>query len=226
MMSYSQAKHSEQLELANGAGKPAHVSDTRTFVEEAAKSFAGMEGFDSLLGQLEMLATQPGIQVAEFVSNPEVPEDLWKQLNRVCYGGTPLQYRKEILSKSQHSDRLFDPGILPYALYEVSRDISDLEVARKRHEYLQPVAVRPSDKATLEKSYKKYDRDSFELFQLQELQTARTDAPTVQYNVGCIIFGNFPDIMHTWSRMWREMEPHTMKQMREIMQKMVRKWLN
>ena len=63
MMSYSQVKHSEQLELANGAGKPAHVSDTRTFVEEAAKSFAGMEGFDSLLGQLEMLATQPGIQV-------------------------------------------------------------------------------------------------------------------------------------------------------------------
>jgi len=217
LVSYSALKHDERLQLANGPGKAAHPSDVRTFVDDISKMFAGMEGFDALLEQLLLLANEPTTTLTAFRNNGAIPDDLWRQMARFCYTGAPNQYRKDVLSQSQHAERLFDPGVMAYALYEVSRDISDLEATRRKYEYLQPVAARPADTAMLVRAYKKFERDSFELFQLGELQTAKTDAPTIQYRVGCTIFSNFGDIANTWSKSWRATEPHTMVQMRQMM---------
>ena len=96
---------------------------------------------------------------------------------------------------------MFDKGRLAYILYETALDISDLEAAKKKAAYLQAIAVRPNDKAMLERAFKKFKRDSFELFQLQELRTARTEEAEVQYRVGSILFSNFSELASTWSRL-------------------------
>ena len=147
LTAYSNIKNEERLEMVNGAGQPAHVTDVCVFAEEVAKNFVLMEGFEPLCEQLEQRKTRPSLTYEEFVSNGEIPEDLWKQFGRHLYGGTPLQYRKEVLAKSDYSSRMFDKGRPAYILYETALDISDLEAAKKKAVYLQAIAVWPNDKA-------------------------------------------------------------------------------
>ena len=76
---------------------------------------------------------------------------------------------------------MFDKGRLAFILYETALDISDLEAAKKKAVYLQAIAVRPNDKVMLEQAFKKFKRDSSELFKLKELRTARTEEAEVQH---------------------------------------------
>ena len=118
-----------------------------------------------------------------------------------------------MLSQSKYKKRLFDPGIMIYALYESSTNISDLEASQKRCTYQQPVCVRPNDKKRMVASYRQFERDLFELYQLRELETARTEAHEVQCRIGSALFSNYPDISHKWSQMWAATEANDMPQM-------------
>ena len=217
---FSHLKCEEKIELMNGASKPAHVSDTATYVGEVAKVFVGMEGYEALQQQIELRKLNPNMDAIKFTTNDDVPLDLWKQYSRLLYGGMPLQYRKEVLAKSQFKDELFEPGVMAFALFQVSLDISDLEASRKRYEYQQPTPVRPNDKPMMERAFAQYERDPFELLQLQELATAKTTAPDKQYEVGTILFSNYPDLAHRWSRMWESYDTQDMHAMRKMMQEM------
>ena len=216
----SHMKSDEKLELVNGAGRPAHVSDVARYLEEQAKPLAAMAGYEELAAMLDTMRERPGIPVGDFtdIFLSEVPEDVARHHSRLCYGGIPQQYKKEVLSQSKHKKRLFDPGIMIYALYESSTNISDLEASQKRCKYQQPVCVKPNDKKRMVASYRQFERDSFELYQLRELGTARTEAHEVQYRIGSALFSNYPDISHKWSQMWAAAEAKGMPQMRGMMQ--------
>jgi len=217
---FSHLRSEEKLELADGNDKPAHVFDVGRYLEEQAKPLAGMEGYESLAAQLEIRRVRPEITVDDFTENfcIQVPEDVARHHSRLCYGGIPTQYKRDILSQSQYKQRLFDPGVMIFALYEASVNVSDLEASKKRCAYQQPVAVRPNDKQMLLASYKKYERESFELFQLRELGTARTNPWEVQYRIGSALFCNYPDISHRWSRIWSDTSDKNMHTMRAMMQ--------
>ena len=217
---YSHLKCEEKLELINGVDKPAHVSDTAAFVGEVTNVFAAMEGYEPLRQQIGLRKSQPEMTLQQFTTNADIPLDLWKQHSRLLYGGMPLMYRKEVLAKSQYASQLFEPGVMAFALFHVSVDVSDLEASRKRFEYQQPGAIRPNDKAMMESSYRQYERDSFELFHLQELATARTPAPDKQCEVGTMLFSNYPDLAYKWSRKWESSETKDMTAVREMMQEM------
>ena len=73
LTAYSNIKNEERLEMVNGAGQPAHVTDVCVFAEEVAKNFVLMEGFEPLCEQLEQRKTRPSLTYEEFANNGEIP---------------------------------------------------------------------------------------------------------------------------------------------------------
>ena len=217
---FSQLKSDERLELANGTSKPAHLSDVARYLDEQTKPFVGMPGYEPLAAVLEGRKERPDMTAQEFEHEfiATVPEDVGRHFARLCYGDIPQQYKKEVMSQSKYKKRLFDPGVMPFALYEISVNVSDLDTAQKRCAYLQPTPVKPNDKQMLEASYKRYEKDSFELFQLRELGTARTEPHEVQYRIGSALFCNYPDISHRWSQLWVAAETRNMTLIHTMMQ--------
>ena len=123
-----------------------------------------------------------------------------------------------MLSKSKYAKILFDPGVLPFALYATAVDIGDRDATRKKLMYQEVVSARPNDKATMERSFRTFDRSSVELLQLQELGSARGTSPArMQYNAGIVIFTNYSDISQEWSKLWKEGAP-IMPPMLQMMQ--------
>ena len=217
---FSHLKSDEKLEQERGYEKPPHVFDAARYLEEQAKPLVGMEGYEPLAAMLEVRKVRPDIDVGEFTDlyRETVPEDVGRHHSRLCYEGISSQCKKEVLSQSRYKHRLFDPGIMPFALYEVSLDVSDLEASQKRCDYQKPIAVRQTDKPMLMAGFKQFERNSFELYQLRELGTARTSPQEVQYMIGSALFSNYPDISHKWSRLWGEAANKSMEAMRGMMQ--------
>ena len=219
---FSHIRCDEKLEVIYGADKPAHVYDTAAYCGEVAKFFVGMEGHSALQSQLDMRRIRPDMDIKAFVTNDDIPLDLWKHYARLLYGGVTTQYKKEVLSKSKHGKQLFDAGTMAYALYQISTDVNDYEATRRKLEYQQPVAIRPNDKPRLEAAFRQFERSSFELMQLRELGSARTAPHTMQYRAGNTIFSNYCELSHSWARMWgdRDEEDRDMAQMRKMMEEM------
>jgi len=151
-------------------------------------------------------------------TEPQYPQT-WAGSTHDCehYGGISSQCKKAVLSQSHYmyKHRLLDPGItfMPFALYALSLDVSDLEASQKRCDYQQPIAVRPTDKPMLMASLRNFERDSFghELYHLRELGTSSADPEEVQYQIGTALFSNYPDISHKWSRLWSEASEKSMQ---------------
>jgi len=93
-------------------------------------------------------------------------------------------YKNNVLSKSKYAKVLFDPGVLLFALYATAVDIGNRDATRKKLMYQEVVSARPNDKATMERSFRTFDRNSFELLQLQELGSARGTPARMQHNAG------------------------------------------
>ena len=52
----------------------------------------------------------------------------------------------------ENTKTLFDPGVLPFTMYETALKISDRDATRKKLAYLelQPTGIRPNDKPRME----------------------------------------------------------------------------
>ena len=217
----SHLKCNEKLETVNGPSRPAHVYDVMTFVDETTKVLVGLPGYESMQEQLELRRKTPALTLDAFAENAGVQTEEWKQQSRLIYQGVPSQYKKDVLAKSRYAKRLFDPGVLVFALYETALNISVRDATRKKLSYLEIHPVRPNDKNRMEVAHKSFERNSFELLQLRELGSAHAEISpqTMQYNTGMVLYSNYSDLTHDWARIWKEGE-QSMDSMAGMMQHM------
>ena len=89
LTAYSNIKNEERLEMVNGAGQPAHVTDVCVFAEEVAKNFVLMEGSEPLCEQLEQRKTRPSRTYEEFVNNGDPRESLEKIRSALVWWYSP-----------------------------------------------------------------------------------------------------------------------------------------
>ena len=117
MSVFSNLKSSEKLETVYGPGRPAHVHDVMTYIDETTKALVGMQGYEAMQTQMELRKHDAALELEMLTDrdNAAVQTDEWKQQTRLLYQGIPSQYKKDVLSKSRYAKVLFDPGVLPFA---------------------------------------------------------------------------------------------------------------
>ena len=154
MSVFSNFKSSEKLETVHGSGRPAHVHDVMTYIDETTKALVGIPGYEAMQEQMELRKHDAALELDTLRDNAEIQGDEWKQQTRLLYQGVPSQYKKDVLSKSRYAKMLFDPGVLPFALYETALKISDRDATRKKLAYLEMNPVRPNDKPRMESAHR------------------------------------------------------------------------
>ena len=207
---YSSMKNDIKLEMANGEHKPAHVADVLDYAGETAKLFVGMDGYAELKGAVQARRDAPGLSLEEMLASHPIPDDLRVQFARQLYAGLSPKYKREVLQRSssakreQAAEKMYEDGIvLTHVLIATSLDLSELEIATRRVQYLSVTAVPSNNKAGLTRAFEKYKRETVELYQLQDLGSIRKTAAKTMYDAGTILLTQYCDIAQTWSNLWQ-----------------------
>ena len=203
-------KNDIKLEMANGEHKPAHVADVLGYAGETAKLFVGMDGYAELKGAVQARRDAPGLSLEEMLASHPIPDDLRVQFARQLYAGLSPKYKREVLQRSssakreQAAEKMYEDGIvLTHVLIATSLDLSELEIATRRVQYLSVTAVPSNNKAGLTRAFEKYKRETVELYQLQDLGSIRKTAAKTMYDAGTILLTQYCDIAQTWSNLWQ-----------------------
>ena len=217
MAMYANVKHEIKLPMPNGDSQPSNVYDVMAFIEGVSKVLMGFEGYPILQQIIMERKGDPGFSMGEVLSSYNLPPDLDKQYAKQLCNGTTARYRSNVVDKSQYGDSIYVSGLqFSAALLDTATDLDDLYCSEKRTAYLKAHPIRPNDKRALAAGISKYVRDSFELYHLQDLGSARTSPELTQYRVGATLLTNYHDLSRKWSKMWDESERQDMSRLRDM----------
>ena len=225
---YSSMKNDIVLQMEKGETKPANVAHTLDYISETTKLFVGMEGYSELKATVQMRRETPGLSLQEMLASHSIPDDLLVQFAKQLYAGLTSKYKREVVHRSgcakkqEIAENMYENGItMAHVLIEISLDLSELEIARKRVQYLAGTAVQANSRAMLSTAFDKFQRDTVELHQLRDLGSVRKTAPTMVYDAGSILLTQYCDIAQTWSHQWQNRplgEPAEIPQMQYLRQ--------
>ena len=87
MSVFSNLKSSENLETVYGSGRPAHVHDGMTYIDETPKALVGMQGYEAMQTQMELRKHDATLELETLRDNAAIQNDEWKQQTRLLTQG-------------------------------------------------------------------------------------------------------------------------------------------